>query len=78
MLGLVRKKWNGVLLKTITIMLQCAQRMTWKGEHPIIKTITGTYPNGVSLTDAEMKKVELRLERSSTLPKYDILIRPRE
>lgn len=74
----LEKKWNGVLLKSVAIMLECAQRMTWKGRHPIIRTMTGVYPNGVSLTRTEMKKVELRLERSVTLPKYDILIRPKK
>ena len=36
----------------------------------------GTYRDGVRLTKAEMKPIEARLERSKTLPKYDITIRP--
>ena len=52
--------------------------MTWKEIPLITKTMVGDYPNGVTLTHADMKKVEQRLDRSATLPKYDILIWPRE
>jgi hypothetical protein len=34
------------------------------------------YPDGVRLTAKEMRPYEARLQRSATLPKYDIIIRP--
>jgi hypothetical protein len=36
------------------------------------------YPDGVRVPAQEMKKYEARLQRSATLPKYDITIKPRE
>jgi len=71
------KKWNGVLLTCWKVVLQCALRMTWRGQHPTVKRLHGAYPDGVRVPAKEMKEVETRLERSKTLPKYDIAIRPR-
>jgi hypothetical protein len=73
----LEKKWNGVLLNGLKVVLQCALRMTWKGQHPIVKRLDGDYPNGVRVAAKEMKEYEARLERSATLPKYDITIKPR-
>jgi transposase len=73
----LEKKWNGVLLNCLEVVLQCALRMTWKGRHPIVKCLCGEYPDGVRVSAKEMKQYEARLERSETLPKYDITIRPR-
>ena len=73
----LEKKWNGVLLNCLKVVLQCALRMTWKGRHPIVKRLDGEYPDGVRVNAKEMKEYEARLERSATLPKYDITIKPR-
>ena len=51
--------------------------MTWKGYHPQVSLIEGIYPKGVTVPKAEMKIINTRLERSETLPKYDILIKPK-
>ena len=74
----LEKKWNGVLLNSLKVVLQCALRMTWKGLHPTVKRLHGAYPDGVRVPAQEMKKYEARLQRSATLPKYDITIKPRE
>jgi hypothetical protein len=73
----LEKKWNGVLLNCLKVVLQCALRMTWKGQHPTVKRFDGEYPDGVRVAAKEMKEYEARLERSQTLPKYDITIKPR-
>ena len=73
----LEKKWNGVLLNRLKVVLQCALRMTWKGRHPILKRLDGEYPDGVRVGAKEMKGYEARLERSPTLPKYDITIKPK-
>ncbi len=73
----LEKKWNGVLLTGWKVVLQCALRMRWKGRHPIVKRLHGVYPDGVRVPAKEMKQVEARLQRSATLPKYDITIKPR-
>jgi hypothetical protein len=72
----LEQKWGGTLLNRLKVILQQALRMTWKGNHPVVKRLQGDYPDGVRLTKKEMKPYEARLERSKTLPKYDILIKP--
>jgi hypothetical protein len=69
-------KWNGVLLNSLKVVLRCALRMTWKRCHPTVKRLHGTYPDGVRIPAKEMKGIEARLQRSATLPKYDITIKP--
>src|SRR5512135_2654771 len=73
----LEKKWNGVLLSSLEVVLQCALRMTWKGSHPTVKPLQGTYPDGVRVAAKAMKPYEARLQRSATLPRYDIGIKPR-
>ena len=73
----LEKKWGGSLLNSLVVILGLASRMTWKGTHPEVKELHGEYPNGVRLSKKEMKPHEARLERSKTLPKYDITIKPR-
>ncbi len=73
----LEKKWNGVLLTGLKVVLQCALRMTWKKQHPTVKRLHGAYPDGVRVAAKEMKQIEARLQRSATLPKYDITITPR-
>ena len=72
----LERKWNGVLLDRLKVVLQCALRMTWKGSHPTVRRLAGVYPDGVRLTAKEMRPYEARLQRSVTLPKYDIVIKP--
>lgn len=73
----LEQKWNGVLLNCLKVVLQCALRMKWKGRHPTLKRLDGEYPDGVRVAAKEMKEYEARLERSATLPKYDITIKPK-
>ena len=74
----LEKKWNGVLLTCWEVVLQCAVRMSWRGQHPTVKVLTGDYPAGVRVTGRTKQELESRLERSSNLRKYDITIRPRQ
>lgn len=73
----LERKWNGLLLNCVRFVLACARRMTWR-QHPpdVVELPERDYPDGVKLTRSEMKPWESRLERSETLPKYDITIRP--
>jgi len=52
-------------------------RATWKRQHPETAQLPGEYSSGVKLSTKEMEPSEARLERSATLPKYDITIRPK-
>lgn len=74
----LERKWNGALLTCLKIVLQCALRMCWNGRHPTVKRLEGDYPAGVRVKGKAKKELEARLERSATLRKYDIIIRPRQ
>ena len=73
----LEKKWGGQLLKSLRVIMQFALRMVWKGKHPTVMQMEGDYAGGVRLSKKEMKPYEARLERSKTLPKYDIIIEPK-
>ena len=72
----LERKWGGALLTCLEVILGYARRMTWKGQTPTVDHLAGEYRDGVRLTKAQMKPIEARLERSKSLPKYDITIRP--
>lgn len=74
----LQKKWNGVLLTCWEIVRNCALRMTWKGEHPVVDHMEGIYPTGVKVPKVEMQEINKRLKRSTQLPKYDITIKPKK
>jgi hypothetical protein len=66
-----------VLLNGLKVVLRCALRMRRKGRHPTVNRLTGEYPDGVRVPAREMKQVEARPDRSTTLPKHDFTIKPR-
>jgi transposase len=74
----LEQKWNGVLLTGWEVVKACALRMTWRKQDPVVERLERTYAAKVSVSKAEMKTVNARLERSATLPKYDITIKPRK
>ena len=74
--SILEQKWGGGLLNGLKVILQYALRMTWKGRHPTVKRLEGEYPAGVRIAKKGMKAYEARLNRSKTLPKYDITIKP--
>jgi transposase len=73
----LERKWSGSLLTCWEVVLWFAQRMTWKRQHPTVSRLEGDYPNGIIVPKAEMKTYSARLQRSATLPKYDITIKPK-
>lgn len=74
--GILELHWNGAKLIDWPTVIAWAKTMTWKGEHPTIYENQTHYQTGISLSKAEMRPVEKRLERHPTLPKWDIWIRP--
>jgi Rhodopirellula transposase DDE domain len=74
----LERKWNGVLLNCWEVIRACALRMTWKGMHPTVERLLGPYPAKVTVSREEMATWNARLERSETLPKYDITIKPKQ
>jgi hypothetical protein len=76
--GVLEQKWGGTLLSSLKVILQQALRMTWCQQPPVVKRLHGDYPDGVRLSRAQMRPYEKRLQRSRTLPKYDVTIKPRD
>lgn len=74
----LEQKWNGVLLTCWEVVKACVLRMTWCKQHPRVVKLEGTYATKVRVSKAEMKEYNARLERSETLPKYDITIKPKK
>ncbi len=74
----LESKWGGTLLSSLKVILHEAGRMVWCGQSPTVDHLEGTWPDGVKLTKKEMEPIEARLERSKSLPKYDITIRPKQ
>ena len=74
----LEQKWSGVLLRCWAVIRACALRMTWCGQHPVVMRLWGSNEKKVRVKAKEMAQIESRLERSATLPKYDITISPKK
>jgi hypothetical protein len=74
----LERKWGGGLRTRLEVILGYARRTRWKGQPPTVGELSGEYADGVTRAKAQMTPVEARLERSVTLSKYDLTIRPRQ
>jgi hypothetical protein len=72
----LEKSWNGYLLSTVDIVLNRAANFFWKGLRATVSLLNTAYEKGVKLSGAAMAELEKRLQRSSTLPWWDITIKP--
>lgn len=61
--AVLENHWNGSILDEIETALNFAASMRWKGKHPIVKLVTGTYATGVKLTKKAMSEIEKQIER---------------
>ena len=75
--GVLERHWNGTLLSSVERVLEWAKTMTWKGLPPVVHLCEKVYAKGIRLGKAAKRKLEQRLQRSATLPKWDIRIEPR-
>ncbi|MCJ7823379.1 MAG: transposase [Anaerolineales bacterium] len=74
--GVLEQHWNGVLLDSLTTIMQFAQSMTYNHVHPVVKQVAKTYATGVKLTHKAMEALEQRFERLAGLEKYCVRIAP--
>jgi hypothetical protein len=74
--GILERHWNGALLVDLQTAVSWAATMTWKGQHPEVLSLDQEYEKGATLSDKEWRLLEARLERSPSLPKWDVLIKP--
>ncbi len=72
--GVLEKHWNGTILNSAEKALAWIETMTWKGIKPVVKFLNKAYEKGIKLTKKEMKKYDANIERSKTLPRWDISI----
>ncbi len=73
----LEKKWGGALLTSLAVILSWAARMSWKGNAPAVQALEGAFPYVATIEDKDWKPYAARLERSATLPNYDVVIRPK-
>jgi transposase len=68
--GILEQHWNGSLLDSVGAVIQYASTMTWKGNHPVVTSVTNIYQTGVKLTKEAMDAVETKLQRFPSLEKW--------
>lgn len=71
----LQQKCNGVILTCWKVVQKCAERMKWNGLHPTVQWIDSVVTP--EPTKEEWKLVCERTERSQSLPKYDLIIKPK-
>jgi transposase len=74
--GILENHWNGALLTSIEAALAWAKTMTWRGVSPIVQLLNGIYETGVRLTKSAFRPIAARLQRSTELPKWSLVIHP--
>lgn len=74
--GILEAHWNGTLLETVDTVLHWARTMTWKAVHPVVQLLDNVYENGIRVAKKAFQKIEERLERHVSLPKYCVRIQP--
>jgi transposase len=74
--GILEQHWNGTLLVDLPTAMNWAETMTWKGESPEVLSLDKVYAKGATVSDKEWRLLQARLQRSATLPKWDVLIKP--
>jgi len=74
--GGLERHWNVALLDTVDKAIEWAKTMTWNGVYTVVNLADKTYKHGVSVAKSTMEYFESRLKRSSSLPKWDLIITP--
>ncbi|OVE82604.1 transposase, partial [bacterium M21] len=74
--GGLEKSWNGYLLDSLDTITDRVANFAWKGIAGTARLLDSIYPKGITVKGKDKKDLENRLERSKTLPWWDILIRP--
>ena len=75
--GGLEKSWNGYLLDSVECVLKRACNFSWKGICTTARKFQASYPKGITLRGKAKQALEDRLERSGSLPWWDITIRPK-
>jgi len=74
--GGLEKSWNGYFLDSANTVLERAANFAWKGIRGTTRIFHSLYPKGITVSGGEKSELEKRLDRSESLPWWDITIRP--
>lgn len=74
--GILENHWNGTLLRSIDTALSWAKTMTWRAVSPLVHLLDRVYETGVRLAPREYCPIVARLKRSTSLPKWSLVIEP--
>jgi transposase len=74
--GGLERSWNGYLLDSVDTVLKRASNFVWRSMRTTTTLLETVYEKGKKLCGKEKQFLEKRLERSVTLPSYDIIIKP--
>ena len=76
--GILENHWNGALLTSLSTAIHWAQTMTWHGVTPIVHLLDRVYQSGVRVVPRLFRPIATRLERSASLPKWSLIIHPKQ
>lgn len=74
--GGLERSWNGSLLDCAQSVFQRTLNFCWRKTKTHAVKLFGEYAKGIVLKKDDQKKLEQRLARSKTLPKWDVIISP--
>jgi hypothetical protein len=75
--GILEEHWNGTLLTDLHVAMKWAKSVTWNGQHPgEVMHLDRVYQKGIRVSKQEMLEVNAHIQRSETLPKWDVTITP--
>jgi len=74
--GYPRKPLEWDTLTSVQTALGWAKTMTWRGVAPIVHLMDRVYETGVRILPRDFRAIAARLERSTPLPKWSLIISP--
>ncbi len=72
----LEKSWNGYLLDTVNTVLNRAGNFLWKGLRTVATLLDAAYEKGIKVCGKEKSELEKRIQRSTELPWWDLMIHP--
>lgn len=70
--GVLENHWRGQILDSVEKTLGLARTMTFNGNNPVVKLVSGTYEKGIKLTQKAMQKIENLIERLPGIEKWAV------
>nr|WP_269433996.1 hypothetical protein [Desulfonema ishimotonii] len=74
--GALEKYWNGKIPDKVKKVFRIAEKSSWENTHHIVDSLKKSYKTGVRPTEEEIEKYGQYIQRSESLPKWDVYIFP--